>query len=328
MISLRRVLRKDETLEGERPAAARPNARARTSRGRLSSAALAACLVCSLVAGVYFGGRAATPRASAAPPAFSFLAAAQQPNTDFSRFLHTSQRHASLACAACHERRDNSASPRLPGHKACTGCHLPQFVTPNVPMCAICHTNLDSQDPPRKNFPTLQSFNARFDHAQHDRGSARPAEGCAACHRPAGRRAAAMSIPAGLGAHTQCYSCHTPGAQSAGRDISSCGACHQTGRFARTPAASRSFVAFRHSTHGPRQGMGCNDCHNLRPGLPQAQQVTAPRLAQHFGAGGAISCATCHNDRRRIGGRVVFGDARFDNCAKCHTSARTFRLGP
>jgi cytochrome c7-like protein len=287
---------------------------------------LAACVVCSLVAGLYFGGRAATSRTSAASPSFNFLAAAQQP--DFSRFRHDRTHIEKRSCNDCHQRRDNAASPRLPGHKACTDCHLPQFVTPNVPMCAICHTNLESSDPPVKNFPSLQSFNARFDHAQHNTGAARPAEGCAACHRPAGRRAAAMTIPAGLNAHTQCYTCHTPGAQSSGRDISSCGACHTVGRFARTPAASRSFVAFRHSTHGPRQGMGCNDCHNLRAGLPQSRQVTAPRFAQHFAAGGATSCATCHNDRRRIGGRTVFGDARFDNCAKCHTSSRTFRLGP
>ena len=327
MNNLRRVLRKGETREGGGGAAARPNLRARLPRRRTPHAALAACLVCTLVSVVYFGARAAASRASAAPPAADFLLAAQQSNVDFSRFLHTSQRHASLACASCHQRRDNAAAPRLPGHKACTDCHLAQFVTPNIPMCAICHTNLDSQDPPVKNFPTLQSFNARFDHAQHDRGAARPAEGCAACHRPAGRRAAAMSIPAGLGAHTQCYTCHTPGAQSAGRDIASCGACHAVGRFARTPAASRSFVAFRHSTHGPRQGMTCNDCHSLRAGLPQSQQVSAPRFAQHFPAGGN-SCATCHNDRRRIGGRVVFGDARFDNCAKCHTNSRSFRLGP
>ncbi|HLL75175.1 MAG TPA: cytochrome c3 family protein [Pyrinomonadaceae bacterium] len=317
MIELRRTWR---------PAARRFATGARARGGRVPPALLAACLVCSLVTGVYFGGRAAVSRASAAPPGVNFLAAARQSNVDFSRFLHTSQRHASLACASCHERRDNSASPRLPGHKACTGCHLPQFVTPNIPMCAICHTSLDGQNPPVKNFPTLQSFNARFDHAQHDTGSARPAEGCAACHRPAGRRSAAMSIPAGLGAHSQCYACHTPGASAGGRDIGSCGACHQVGRFFRTAAASRSFVAFRHSTHGPRQGMGCNDCHQLRAGLPQSQQVTAPRFAQHFAAGG-ISCATCHNDRRRIGGRVVFGDARFDNCAKCH-AGQTFRLGP
>lgn len=326
MISLRRVSRKSGTRESDRDVVARPRLRARVARGRLP---FAACLVCSLVAGVYFGGLANVSRAGAAPPPFNFLLAARQQNVDFSRFLHSSPAHRDQrTCNDCHQRRDNAAAPRLPGHKACTDCHLPQFVTPNVPMCAICHTNLDSSDPPVKNFPRLQSFNARFDHAQHNTGSARPAEGCAACHRPAGRRAAAMTIPAGLGAHAQCYTCHTPGAQSAGRDISSCGACHQTGRFFRTPAASRSFVAFRHSTHGPRQGMGCNDCHNLRAGLPQSRQVTAPLFAQHFSAGGATSCATCHNDRRRIGGRTVFGDARFDNCAKCHANARSFRLGP
>src|SRR2546422_3690907 len=61
--------------------------------------------------------------------------APQGPELDYANFKHTSQRHASLACTACHQRSDNSATPRFPGHKACTGCHLAQFVTPNVPMC-------------------------------------------------------------------------------------------------------------------------------------------------------------------------------------------------
>src|SRR5258708_54230 len=36
----------------------------------------------------------------------------QGPDLDYSNFKHTSQRHASLACTACHERAgDNSATP-------------------------------------------------------------------------------------------------------------------------------------------------------------------------------------------------------------------------
>jgi hypothetical protein len=194
-------------------------------------------------------------------------------------------------------------------------------------LCAICHTNLEGQDPPFRDFPALRSFNARFDHAQHNAGAARPPEGCAACHRPAARRAAALSIPGGLGAHSQCYTCHTPGAQSAGRDIGSCGVCHAQARYSRTPTVRAAFAAgFSHSAHGPRQRLGCADCHSLRPGLPQSRQVTEPRLAQHFSTGRAQSCMSCHNDRRAAGGRVVFGDADFDNCRRCHTG-RTFRAG-
>ena len=64
---------------------------------------------------------------------------AQSPQLDYSRFLHSSQKHSSLACNSCHERADNSATPRFPGHKACTDCHRSQFTTPQVPMCTICH---------------------------------------------------------------------------------------------------------------------------------------------------------------------------------------------
>src|SRR5262245_27354269 len=67
-------------------------------------------------------------------------ATAQGPDVDYSKFLHNSQRHLSIACTSCHERSDNSSTPRFPGHKACTGCHLGQFTTPAISMCMICHT--------------------------------------------------------------------------------------------------------------------------------------------------------------------------------------------
>src|ERR1051326_7423065 len=67
---------------------------------------------------------------------------AQSPETDYSKFVHSSAKHRSLACTSCHERTDNSATPRFPGHKACTDCHRSQFTTPQVPMCKICHTDI------------------------------------------------------------------------------------------------------------------------------------------------------------------------------------------
>ncbi|MFL6208895.1 MAG: cytochrome c3 family protein [Pyrinomonadaceae bacterium] len=247
---------------------------------------------------------------------------------DYSKFLHNDPKHAAIACASCHKRAsDNSISPAydgrasLPGHKACTDCHLAQFVQQNTAMCSICHTSVENNaHPPVKNFPGLMSFNAKFDHAQHNIGDARPPAGCASCHTAGGRRAAAMSIPATLNAHAQCYTCHTPNAQANGREISSCGVCHALGSYARTPVAGRSFaVGFSHLTHGRRQGLGCNDCHNLRAGAPQRQQVTSTRPLQHFGSGRAQSCMTCHNGRR------AFGDENFNECVKCHKGT-TFRM--
>lgn len=294
------------------PATSR-NARATATRG---VAAFVAAL--SVLAGVAFimlaGSGATASTANAAAGASPFLRAFVQ-GGDGATFSHSTPRHASLACDSCH-RRDSDAQPRLPGHRACTDCHLPQFMTSGSALCSNCHTNLESGNPPLKAFPGLKSFNARFDHAKHLAGAARPEAGCASCHTPA-RRGVALSIPAGLDAHRNCYQCHTPGAQSGGRDISSCAACHSLGRYARTPTNAASYrVGFSHATH---RSMRCDDCHGVRAGEPQRRQVTEPRPAQHFASGRAQSCMTCHNGRR------AFGGDDFASCKRCH-KGQTFRF--
>lgn len=250
--------------------------------------------------------------------------APMQSDIDYSKFSHASERHAALQCASCHRRNaDNSPKPNFPGHKACTSCHLAQFVSTNPAsngMCAICHTNLNDAHPPIKDFPKLASFNAQFDHAQHMQGAARPQSGCSACHTPLRRSSAALSFPSGLAAHSQCYTCHTPNASSNGRDIASCNTCHEQGRLVRASTNARAFAAsFSHAEHGARQRLNCADCHRARSNVPQLQQVTAPLTAQHFAASRAQSCLTCHNERR------AFGDADFNDCRKCH-KGQTFQM--
>ena len=251
------------------------------------------------------------------------LQAAQGANQDYSTFSHQTPDHAAQACSACHRREaDNSARPRLPGHKSCTGCHLNQFVTPDTPMCVICHTSLSEASTPLKAFPAnfKESFNLKFDHAQHMTGAARPPVGCASCHNRPLRRGVALSIPAGLAAHNQCYSCHTPLSRTAaGRDMASCSACHEQSAYIRTSTNARAFrYSFSHADHGARQRLGCTDCHTVIAGLRQSRQVTAPSPVQHFPAGG-LSCATCHNGKR------AFGDTEFADCRRCHKGP-SFRL--
>jgi hypothetical protein len=250
-------------------------------------------------------------------------ASVQGPELDYSNFRHTSQRHASLACSSCHQRSDNSATPRFPGHKACTGCHLAQFVTPNVPMCVICHTDVNNSNPPLKSFPLKfnESFNVKFDHAQHMTGAARPQSGCSTCHSRIGGRAAALRIPAGIAAHNQCYTCHTPSSKSpSGREIASCAVCHDQRPYSRTTTNARAFrFAFSHAKHGTGQRLACADCHLLTAGAPQSRQVSSPAASEHFPAA-RQTCLTCHNGRRSFGGDLAFKD-----CRRCHTSA-TFKM--
>ena len=253
------------------------------------------------------------------------LTAGQGPELDYSTFKHTSQRHASLACTDCHKRAsNNSATPSFPSHGACMNCHGQQFVTPLVPMCTICHTDVKSTPAPVKNFPAnfKESFNVKFDHTQHMSGSARPKNGCVACHASLLNRGAARSIPANIAAHNQCYVCHTPSSTStSGREIASCGVCHEEKRYARTPTNSRAFRAnFYHAKHGPGQRLECTSCHNLTAAAPQSKQVSSPVMAEHFPAGRGLNCASCHNGKRAFG-----GDLGFKDCKRCHLG-QTFRM--
>lgn len=304
------------------------SARVNTSRRRLVSFVVVLSLALGFLVTLKVSARrasVATAATKVASEVTSAPSAAQDASLDYSKFLHTSPRHASLDCASCHRRAaDNSPRPSFPGHKACTDCHLAQFVTPNVPMCAICHRDVSRADAPLKNFPERfdERFNVKFDHAQHMNGAARPERGCVACHSQPLRRGVALSIPAGLGAHNNCYTCHTPNSRSdAGRDLASCGVCHTQASYARTSTNARAFrVGFSHADHGARQRLSCADCHTVTPGLAQSRQVSAPRAAQHFNTTRAQSCMSCHNGRR------AFGDTDFGDCKRCH-EGQTFRTG-
>lgn len=229
---------------------------------------------------------------------------------DYSKFLHSSRNHARLPCLLCHRRESNSPRPQLPGksqHTPCTGCHAQQFSNSDSPICTICHTDVKSGAV--KSFPRLQSFRMKFDHSRH---VSMQGVDCATCHRPS-RGGVALSIPAGFNAHVTCYRCHSPRAQSEGRDISSCSTCHQLGSYRRTPEFAQAFrVGFSHAKH---QKVTCNECHQIRAGMPQQRQVTAPAPLNHHARAGSRSCMSCHDGKR------AFGGDDFSVCKRCHTGA-------
>ena len=255
---------------------------------------------------------------------FSSISLAQAPNVDYSKFLHSSQKHSSLGCNSCHQRNDNSPTPRFPGHSSCTNCHLGQFTTPAIPMCVICHTETTGNRPPLKAFPTafIESFNVKFDHAQHMNGTAKPQAGCNGCHSGLVNRGFGLSIPANLNAHTTCYACHTPESKNgAGREIASCGVCHGESSYSPTNPNSRVFrFSFSHAKHGTKERLTCVDCHKVTAGLGQTKQVSSPAAVQHFPTLRSTTCSNCHNGRRTFG-----GDLGFNSCRRCHTTT-TFRM--
>ncbi len=236
-------------------------------------------------------------------------------NLDYGTFQHSTQYHARLPCLLCHKRDTNAAVPKRPAgsnHLPCAGCHAQQFASSDGPICTICHTDVKAGA--LKPFPRLRSFNMKFDHGRHlNMGGV----GCASCHRPA-RGGVALQIPTGFNAHANCFRCHTNNAQSGGRDISSCGTCHELGAYARTPQFAQAFrVGFSHADH---KDTSCNACHQIRAGLPQRAQVTQPQPLNHHATGRGQSCATCHNGRR------AFGGDDFSVCKRCHTGG-AWRFG-
>jgi len=237
-----------------------------------------------------------------------FAHAAPEPlAADYSQFKHDDRNHARLPCLLCHRRENNSPQPTLRGkaaHAPCTGCHAQQFSNPASEICTICHT--DAQSGKVKAFPPLRSFDARFDHAKH------PGAACATCHRQS-RSGVGLSIPSRLNAHVICYSCHTPGAQANGRNISSCSTCHQLGRLVRTSEQAPAYRGgFSHASHDVSEKLACAACHQVRAGLPRGRQVSAPLPLNHHAPVGASSCATCHNAER------TFGGDDFSACRRCH----------
>lgn len=269
-------------------------------------------LIC-VVIGVTFG----YVLQSGATTAYTFTGTDQQAQgqtpegLDYSKFLHNSRNHARLPCLLCHRRESNSPRPQLPGqsnHAPCAGCHAQQFSSSDSPICTICHTDVKSGA--LKSFPRLKSFRMKFDHSLHVKMNG---VNCATCHRPA-RGGVAFSIPAGFNAHVTCYRCHTPRAQAQGRDISSCSTCHQLGSYRRTSESAQAFrIGFNHTKH---QKVTCNECHQVRAGMPQRRQVTSPVPLHHHAKAGTESCMSCHDGKR------AFGGDDFSVCKRCHTGTR------
>ncbi len=227
-------------------------------------------------------------------------------NQDYSRFRHSSVQHARMPCLLCHHREAGLTTPKMPGHMPCAGCHVQQFADNQNAICSICHTATSV-----KRFPPLRSFNVVFNHGLHLRQT-----GCATCHKPS-RRGVALSVPSGPTAHRSCFQCHGPRTEIGGRNIGSCGTCHQPGRPVRASDWSKAYtVNFSHREHS---GTNCSSCHTVLRGSARGRQVTAPLVSMHFAPQGRASCGNCHNSKR------AFGTGDFANCKRCHEGS-TFKF--
>ena len=224
----------------------------------------------------------------------------------FKEFSHKVPEHLQFECNTCHQREPKGTKSQFGGHESCIGCHMNEWIAEEQAICITCHSDLGTKDPPVKAFPVRfnEGFNTIFDHADHDSGAGKPAEGCAACHEPSGR---GRTIPAGFETHATCYACH-----KAENKNDSCSVCHKFADYVRTlPSQYSPKIIFSHKDHARES---CNECHKVKPDGLQGQQVSSIATLEHR-ANPEFNCLECHNGRRAFSGN---NPANF-NCVRCHT---------
>jgi hypothetical protein len=174
--------------------------------------------------------RRAPPRSQPRPAAL--------PAHDYSKFSHSSLRHAQRDCAACHlissfEKPDITD---YPDHPSCVACHRQQFfrgARPNI--CSDCHTSVSPRAAARFAFPkpgASSEFADLFPHANHVKSTSliqfKKVIGeksniqatCLYCHkvnaakltRPVANAGAFLPPPGTFmttpTSHTTCFQCH------------------------------------------------------------------------------------------------------------------------
>ncbi len=76
-------------------------------------------------------------------------------------------------------------------------------------------------------------------------------------------------------------------------------------------------IIFKGDTHGPKQGMKCNDCHPKPFGMTKG--VFKMTLEDHARA---ENCGICHD------GKKAFSQTSETDCAKCHIKAAEETASP
>ena len=212
-------------------------------------------------------------------------------------------RHAALACAACH-KTDRPPVNDFKGLKgSCDSCHADVHRGELGPTCEKCHSARSWDVKPF----THANPRAFFD-GQHASLT------CAQCHpatiQPARTGVRVPLLRVGFTATAAaCVSCHKD--VHIGQFTASCDTCHtvDTAKFA--------IPRFAHSTTrfpliGRHAPLTCEACHKVETGAFPAGHGTARRLS-----GVGTECVSCHEDAHR---------AQLDRaCQACH-STETFAL--
>jgi hypothetical protein len=252
----------------------------------------------------------------------------------YSAFLHSSDKHKSLACNACHKiptawtaKRNFPDVADFPVHDACVRCHRQQFFTGQAfvgtgpTICTVCHVraapredarfafgNPNNAGQPMKSRQEWQ-FAIEFPHDKHQNAiaSIRPSD-------PSAKKALAYTRASALSFDHATFRQTTFDDQKV--DYNNCSICHVTNQNASTgtlPGAADSFSppAGTFKTM-PRSHDACFNCHwkNLKPASDDCAGCHRPavtfmpaiwpkrisaKFAHEGGKGGHVmECTSCH----------------------------------
>jgi hypothetical protein len=227
-------------------------------------------------------------------------------------------RHASVACAACHDRPGQQG--KNPPFATCAACHTdPHGGTATlagaVVDCDGCH---DESGFRTSTFTVARHQTTRFrldgKHAQL---------ACVACHvkNPPGTPAALLGTAGILlrPAFAHCSSCHTDdhGGQLAARpDRGECSSCHTPAGWTPSTFTVAAHATLRLALEGRHAEIPCAACHAAAPaGLPPAPGPLGKAAVALRPRGS--DCTACHVDPHQ--GRFAAAGARPVGCRGCHT---------
>ena len=265
--------------------------------------------------------------------------------TKYSAFLHSSDKHKSLQCNACHRiptawnaKRTFPDVADFPDHDACVRCHRSQFFSGQAmigtgpAICTVCHVraapredarfafgrpnNSDQQVKPKDE----RQFAIEFPHDKHQNAIA-----------------STSSVRFVVASFTGPVDDQAP-------DYNNCSICHQPNKtlaIAPLPISSPDPAMLYPFKSMPHSHDACFDCHwkNLKPtsddcgGCHKASAtfiaVLAPkRISAKFahagGKGGHVmECTTCHiNITRASTLRGLTPDVPIAACTTCHKDSK------
>ena len=271
--------------------------------------------------------------------------------TKYSAFQHSSDKHKSLACNACHKvptawtaKRDFPDVADFPNHDACVRCHRQQFFTrqsfvgAGPAICTVCHVRAAPREDGRFVFgkpngasqaakpKDERQFTIEFPHDKHQNviASARPDRGP---DKAVSFIGAAFFAP--------------PTDDQKKPDYNNCSICHQRNDYLViaplqpqpdvATQANKFFKTMPHShdscfsCHWKTQKPVSDDCAGCHKPSPAFVTTTAPKrisaMFSHEGGKGehVMECTTCHINITRAGTlRGLTPDVPIAACTTCH----------